>query len=477
MKSIAMKLWSGMMALVLFVLVLLWLFQVVFLESFYLDTQVGRLSDRIDSIAAEISGLPSLEDLSENPALVENLETFSFTYNLYLQVTDGAGVVVHEAGSTEEQRMPNSFSRANSEVMGKALLGESARTTVEHPRFGTEFIIMAVPVKGGDTAETVARGVLLVNMPLAPVSETSGILRTQLAYITVLLLLAASALSYLISRRMTRPILSITDAAKEISKGNFDARVRETGRDEIGVLAGKINEMGEELGRTDRLRKELIGNISHELRTPLSLIRGYAETIRDVSGADPVKREKHVGIIIDESERLGRLVGDILSLSRIEAGAVRLERKCFSLAGTLDRVRQGFGDLAERQGITLEVEADPEIMVLGDEDYIGQVLYNLVGNAFQHTGESGRIRAVVRVDGETVRVEVRDNGEGIREEDLDSIWDRYYKGDTALGEESKGTGLGLAIVRSILIAHDAQFGVESTVSEGTAFWFVLSKCP
>ncbi|HSP46994.1 MAG TPA: ATP-binding protein, partial [Clostridiaceae bacterium] len=112
-----------------------------------------------------------------------------------------------------------------------------------------------------------------------------------------------------------------------------------------------------------------------------------------------------------------------------------------------------------------------------DEDYIEQVLYNLVGNAFQHTEEAGMVRAVIREDGETVRVEVRDNGEGIREEDLDSIWDRYYKGDSSLGSASKGTGLGLAIVRSILIAHDAEYGVDSTVSQGTTFWFVLSKCP
>lgn len=477
MKSIAMKLWTGMMALVLFVLVLLWLFQVVFLESFYLDTQIGRLSDRIDSLASDLSGLERLQDLAGNTALVQDLETFSFTYNLYLQVTDRAGGLVYEAGSTGEQRVPNSFGRANSEVVAAALLGEAAQTTVEHPRFGTEFIIMAVPVPGLSEGGTTDKGVLLVNMPLAPVSETSGILRTQLAYITVILLLAASALSYLISRRMTRPILSITDAAKEISKGNFDARVRETGRDEIGVLAQKINEMGGELGRTDRLRKELIGNISHELRTPLSLIRGYAETIRDVSGADPVKREKHIGIIIDESERLGRLVGDILSLSRIEAGAVKLEKRCFAPAGTLERVRQGFDDLAERQGIHLVVEADPEVRVFGDEDYIGQVIYNLVGNAFQHTEETGQVRAVIREEGETVRVEVRDNGEGIRKEDLDSIWDRYYKGDTSLGEASKGTGLGLAIVRSILVAHEAEFGVDSKVSEGTTFWFILTKCP
>jgi signal transduction histidine kinase len=474
MKSIAMKLWTGMMALVLFVLVLLWLFQVVFLESFYLDTQIGRLSDRIDSLASDLSNLERLEGLAGNPVLAKELETFSFTYNLFLQVTGSTGVMIYEAGSTGEQRVPNSFARANSEVVLKALAGESARTTVEHPRFGTEFIIMAVPVAGEEAAD---RGALLVNMPLAPVSETSGILRTQLAYITVILLIAASAISYLISRRMTRPILSITDAATEISKGNFEARVRETGKDEIGVLARKINEMGGELGRTDRLRKELIGNISHELRTPLSLIRGYAETIRDVSGADPVRREKHVGIIIDESERLGRLVGDILSLSRIEAGAVKLEKRCFSPAVTLERVKQGFEDLAERQGIRLTIEADRDVLVLGDEDYIGQVLYNLIGNAFQHTGASGEVRAVVREAGETVRVEIRDNGEGIRKEDLDSIWDRYYKGDTSLGKASTGTGLGLAIVRSILIAHEAEFGVDSTVSEGTTFWFVLSKCP
>ncbi|HSP46909.1 MAG TPA: hypothetical protein VLN47_02385, partial [Clostridiaceae bacterium] len=219
MKSIAMKLWTGMMALVLFVLVLLWLFQVVFLESFYLDTQIGRLSDRIDSLASDLAELERLEDLAGNTALVQELETFSFTYNLYLEVTDSTGSLFYEAGSTGEQRVPNSFGRANSEVVLKALAGESAQTTVEHPRFGTEFIIMAVPVPGPSEGETADKGVLLVNMPLAPVSETSGILRTQLAYITVLLLLAASALSYLISRRMTRPILSITDASKEISKG------------------------------------------------------------------------------------------------------------------------------------------------------------------------------------------------------------------------------------------------------------------
>jgi len=234
--------------------------------------------------------------------------------------------------------------------------------------------------------------------------------------------------------------------------------------------------MGQQLSKIEQLRKDLIANVSHELRTPLSLIRGYAETIRDVTGNVPDKREKQLGIIIEETERLGKIVDDILNLSQLQTGYLSLNKSRFPIMKTLAAVVKRYDVLSQKTGVQIVLQGSSDGLVEADEARIEQVLYNLINNGFNHTPRGGTI-TVNAIDGlKAVRVEVSDTGSGIPEEDLPHIWDRYYKAEKASGKRrAAGTGLGLAIVKSVLEAHQAAYGVESKREVGTTFWFELKK--
>ena len=231
--------------------------------------------------------------------------------------------------------------------------------------------------------------------------------------------------------------------------------------------------MGEALERNDLLQKELVANVSHELRTPLTLIRGYAETLRDVTGDNPVKREKQLGVIIEETERLGRIVEDILNLSQLQSGAVSFEPEAFSLNEMLSDIKERYE--LQQEPRSFQITGASDLQIYCDKKRIEQVFYNLINNALRHTKEEEPIEVRLTQDAGNVRVEVIDHGEGIAKEDLDHIFERYYKGKRSDGKKSSGTGLGLAIVKSILEMHQVSYGVESELGQGTTFWFELNK--
>jgi len=260
-----------------------------------------------------------------------------------------------------------------------------------------------------------------------------------------------------------------------MASGDFSARINTKKQDEIGKLAQTINHLGQQLSKIEQLRKDLIANVSHELRTPLSLIRGYAETIRDVSGDFPEKREKQLAIIIEETERLNIIVEDILNLSQLQSGYIKLNKSTFMIKETMDAVVKRYDVLSEKTGVRLIQHSTSDAFLEADEARIEQVLFNLMNNAFNHT-PSGGIITLRTIDlPESVRFEVSDTGMGILEEDILHIWDRYYKADNTSSSKSIGTGLGLAIVKGVLEAHQAAFGVDSKKDEGTTFWFELKK--
>ena len=215
--------------------------------------------------------------------------------------------------------------------------------------------------------------------------------------------------------------------------------------------------------------------LSHELRTPLSLIRGYAETIRDVTGNVAGKRDKQLEIIIEESERLSRIVDDILNLSQIQAGYVNLNKTKFNINGLLERVIKNFEVLSEKTGVDIAFENYGDVMVEADEIRIEQVMYNFINNAFNHTQRFGHINIRAIENEKNLRIEVADTGIGISEEDLKHIWDRFYKTDKVEGIKSTGTGLGLTIVKTIIESHGFKYGVTSEKGTGTMFWFEIEE--
>ncbi len=218
----------------------------------------------------------------------------------------------------------------------------------------------------------------------------------------------------------------------------------------------------------------MIANVSHELRTPLSLIRGYAETLRDVTGNDEDKRQKQLGVIIEEAERLSRMVDDILNLSRLQSGHFELDKSVFSMKELTGNVAKRYDLLSKQREVSIMMEMSDEQLVEADAARIEQVLYNLINNAFNNTDAGGTITIQDIDNGDRVRIEVADSGNGIAEEEINRIWDRYYKADKSTNK-TVGSGLGLAIVKTILEAHGAAYGVESKKDAGTTFWFELGK--
>jgi signal transduction histidine kinase len=262
----------------------------------------------------------------------------------------------------------------------------------------------------------------------------------------------------------------------DIASGNLNARIATQKKDELGKLAETINHMGSELSKIDQLRKDLIANVSHELRTPLSLIKGYAETIRDISGSNEIKREEQIGIIIEEADRLSGIVEDILNLSQMQAGYFPVMNGRFNLYDTLEKVKKRYELLSEKNDIQFTVGSiSTDLFIWGDEVKIEQVLYNLINNAFNHTKAGGHISVDVQDMGEQIRLSIKDTGEGISKGELPYIWERFYKKDGSGGRKAAGTGLGLAIVKNILDIHGARYGVESEPGKGSDFWFELKK--
>ena len=471
MKSIRTKLWVGMMILVAIIIGILWLFQIVFLDKFYSVLEIGDVKGNAENIVEEIEKLDGISQINGSEEIMRKLESYIYEKQISVEVLDADYQVLYQGTSGSNMNLPGVMKESILEGAKKAKSGEESKQEVTHPKFGYKFMILSIPVIYKNTVE----GIMIVTMPMASIRESVEILKSQLIIITGILLLVSLVISFKLSKNFTDPILKISRQAESYEAGKYRVRIQDVRNDEIGKLAQRMNAMGEALALKDVLQKELIANVSHELRTPLTLIRGYAETLRDVTGGNPEKREKQLGVIIDESERLGIMVEDILNLAQLQSGTVILIKEEFSLIEMLQSIKEQY-ELSE-EGNKLELIGVEELeeLLVGDKNRIRQVFNNLIGNAFRHAGEKQLVEVVITQMKSRIKIEVKDYGEGIAESDIDHVFERYYKGKRIDGQKSEGTGLGLAIVKSILEMHQVAYGVESKVGKGTTFWFELEK--
>ena len=242
---------------------------------------------------------------------------------------------------------------------------------------------------------------------------------------------------------------------------------------ELKDLAATLNQTASDLKASDALQKDLIANVSHDLRTPLTMIKSYAEMIRDLSGDIPEKREEHLGVIIQEADRLDDLVGDILTLSKMQAGVVEMDMEDFDLQEAGESVLSTYM-VMEQEGFTLNYRPlDEKIIVNGDRRKIQQVISNLISNAIRYSRDVKEVSLEFTRSGDSVTCAVLDKGIGIDEADQAKIWNRYQKASKQGVRSSQGTGLGLSIASEILEKHGATYGVESKPGEGSRFWFTL----
>ena len=312
----------------------------------------------------------------------------------------------------------------------------------------------------------------ILSARLTPVNATVQMIRQELIFVSIIMIILALVLAMVISRLISKPLSQMNESAKELAKGNYDVEFHDQSSLEISELGSTLNYTAKQLKKTEQLQHELIANVSHDLRTPLTMIQAYAEMMRDIPGENT---PENVQVIIDEAGHLTGMVNDLLDISKLQAGVTQLNKTHFNLTANLEAAVQRIGRMASANEFTIELicDQDQEVFVDADEFKIYQVVYNLINNALNYSGDSRHIIVRQECTSDTVKVSVQDFGPGIAKENLPLVWERYYKVDKEHRRSSNGSGLGLAIVRKILELHHAQYGVDSTLGQGSTFWFCL----
>ncbi len=469
--SIKTKLTFYFALFTVFVLLVVWIFQVLLLGRFYEKAKLDELHEASVELSACLDDLEALKEKTES-VLSDSL-IFSKVY----RIDDGYAYRVLSQDFAGDYYLKTASPSQLEELFNKANHAGGTyymRQTVKvdpvggapaiRPEARKELVYVQIVESRGQAY------IIMLNMIYTPLGATINTLQLQFIWITMILLAGALILSYIISKRISTPIVRMNESARRLAAGDYNADFKGEGYRETRELADTLNYASSELSKVDNLQKELIANVSHDLRTPLTMITGYSEIMRDIPGENT---PENVQVIIDESTRLTELVNDMLDLSRLQAGTARIEKSVFDLTETVRSTLTRYSKLTEHDGFSIVFEAEADVEVEADRKKILQVVYNLINNALNYSGDDKRVRVVQKVFGNTVRISVTDNGEGIAPEDLPLIWDRYYKVDRVHKRGVIGTGLGLTIVKGILEAHNCHYGVESELGQGSTFWFEL----
>jgi signal transduction histidine kinase len=264
-------------------------------------------------------------------------------------------------------------------------------------------------------------------------------------------------------------VRAVTRAARSLAAGDLAVSLPVRGQDEIGQLTVALNDLSAELQKTDQLRKELIANVSHELKAPLAIIRGYAETVRDVTWPDEAKRTAQLNLIAAEADRLSGLVQDMLGFARLQAGVDTRQPVWLPIRPLMAEVIERYAAAAASLPVSVQI-AGSDAVIRFDRGMLIQVLHNLLSNALNHATPGTAVTLSADLAGDSCRISLTNQGETIAAEDLARIWERYRRAESDRSHRALGTGLGLAIVRSILEQHQAVFGVSSADGQ-TVFWF------
>ena len=493
--SFRMRLFISFIALILLLLTILWVFQTMFINSFYkrvkvfeTDEAANTIADYIDS--ANLSSLAAAQSVKKDVTITvldENLETVCSAESRQMSIfknisSEQARTYISKARESEDLCYNEYFSGFNNSdnpppgmreadggvAKDGTLVSEKDKNTTNSVNRHISYL--AVQLTTGSDGKEYA---IFVSASITPVDSVVTTLRYILILASAVMIAVALITAAILANSFSKPIKKINEKAMTLAEGKYD-KVSFEGSSikEINNLSESLNHMKTELGKIDNLQKELIANISHDLRTPLTLISGYAEVMRDIPGE---ANDENLQVIIDESNRLSSLVSDVLDISKLNAGIQEMNFEIIDLTACIHTVILRYNKLIQNEGykIILETGAKEEVFVKADRTRLLQVVYNLINNAVSYTGEDKTVKINVITENNFVTVHIIDSGEGIPAEKLPYIWDRYYKAETAHRRARQGSGLGLSIVKDILELHSAEYGVSSKEGEGSDFWFKM----
>ena len=343
--------------------------------------------------------------------------------------------------------------------------------------FSEQTLVAIVPIQKHDTIKGDVR-FLGASIAFKPIPQIRHIQNQIIAIIFMVQLLAwivAFIVAFIVTRQIIKPVKRMRDAAKSIAAGDFNKRIPVTSTDEIGQLSESFNSMTQSLNELETMRSSFISDVSHELRTPMTIIRGFIEGILDGTIPDDEK-DKYLATVLDEVKRLSRLVSDLLEASRLEQSKIKIEKVTVDMNRLVAESVFNYEQRLTQKEINVDLKmSENGCLALADKDSIKRVLLNLIDNAIKFTPTGGDISVSTWHKDKKVYVSIKNSGEGIPQDDLRHIWERFYKTDKSRSNDKKGVGLGLHIVKTIISQHGGEIFAESEEGKFTMFTFILDE--
>ncbi len=452
-NSLFFKTLLSISAFVILDLLLLYVFQIQFLDYYYEKKQI----DNIVKISRDINKLDKQE-------LQNYLEDNSYEYNVCIRYVG------------------NETYNYNDRLFG-CLLGRNNIDITEYIDKLKHSDLDYIKLIGKDNIKSILYYVdlgndeyILLNTNLESLDVATKLLKEQILYIVLLFSSIGIIFSIILSKMITKPILTLTKSAKQLEKGNYDVKFNGGDVAELCELADLLTVSAAEMKNTDELRKDLMANVSHDLKTPLTMIKAYAEKVRDFKYKDESKRVKDLNIIIQESERLNGLVNDLLDLSKLESNNTSLDIEEYNLLDQISDVLKRYDLLQEEGKVNFELSLPNEsVNIKADKKRMDQVFYNLINNAIEHTGDDKKVYITVKARPHHYTISIKNTGNGLNNEEMALVWKRYYTKNKNHKRNVVGTGLGLSIVKTILEKHNFEYGIDSKHNNFTTIYFRIKK--
>ena len=476
-KSFRIKLWIYFVLFTALIFSLLWLLQTVFLQSFYNDMLINNTKQAAASISESFND----DDFSN---IIDEL---SLSNSILVYITDTDGSILYSSdqfkGLTGRSHpMPTDKTEETEVGFGKhSQRGGKGHEYRSLPDGYSDFL-SSLEASDSGTYESTTDGmyvygaylgtgddkkVLYISTTLDAVGPAVDIIRMQLIWGTVISVIIASVLAWFIARGFAMPVAKLTNKAEHIGSDDFPEDFRKGFCSELDELSDVLDETSDKLKKSRNFQRELLANVSHDLRTPDTMIKGYAEMVRDISRTDEEQCNADIEVIVRESDRLCAMVNEILEFSEMQSAEVRPEPEDVDISAVVRRVCSNFNSLYSREGGRIDTQLQENVIVKGDAGRLERAVYNLLDNAVRHNGESKVINVTLTQEGGNAKISITDHGSGIPAQELENIWDRYY---TYRSRNKKGvSGLGLAIVKEIVKMHGGICTAESTVGIGSTF--------
>lgn len=454
-KGISANIWLYLGVFSILILVMLWFFQIIFLKLHY----EASVKHNLNATVREI------QKYNRND-LVSNIDSIAYKNDVCIEVISKNSIISYSGiKSSGCNTSGEIYYKFKNDFIDDNLNKSSFEFT--NSKYNNKTIVKAVKIDND---------YVFVSANLEILENTFIILNNQLGIVTLVILGLSVCMGYFINRKIAKPIVDITEKAEELRRGNYDVNFKsEEGIYEIRELAETLDSMTNELSKTESVRREFLANVSHDIKTPLTMIKAYAEMVRDISYNDDDKRNANLNVIVMEVDRLNILVNDILVLSRLQAGAESLEIEKFDLNFLVRDCLTRY-DIYKEDGYEFVYSFNGKsAMIEADKKRMQQVIYNLINNAVQYTGDDKKIFIDVSENKKWIIFSVRDTGKGIKEEEIRHIWDKYYKIDKKYKRSTVGSGIGLSIVKTICENHKFLYGVDTEVNHGSKFWVKIRK--